>query len=61
MLFYLCACWGHSIQTLLMAGADKDIRDENGLTPLLAAVIGDNIESVEVLLEFGAGLEAADK
>jgi len=49
------------VKILLDAGAEVDIRDEKGSTPLMHACLFGNIEMVKLLLEFHADLEARDK
>lgn len=42
---------------LLEAGADPDAPDEDGCTPLRAAVAADNAALVSALLRFGAAVD----
>lgn len=42
------------IEILLKHGAEINLRDENGFTPLMNAVIGQKANSVKLLLERGA-------
>ena len=50
-----------TIRILAQAGADIEIRDEQGQTPLIAAAMKGNLVAVETLLELGAGIEAKDE
>lgn len=45
---------------LLTAGANPDVRDEDGRTPLFSAVLGGSIGLVGLLLESGADINARD-
>lgn len=45
---------------LLKAGADPDVPDEDGRTPLVSAVLGGSIGLVGLLLEAGADVNAQD-
>jgi ankyrin repeat protein len=45
---------------LISRGAQLDARDKAGRTPLIAAVLADNVEVADVLLAAGADLEAVD-
>jgi ankyrin repeat protein len=45
---------------LISRGAKLDARDAAGRTPLIAAVLADNVEVADVLLGAGADLEAVD-
>jgi ankyrin repeat protein len=52
---------GASTARLLVSrGAQLDARDKAGRTPLIAAVLADNVEVADVLLAAGADLEAVD-
>lgn len=48
------------VRALLAAGASLDAREENGATPLMAAVSGQWPETLRVLLAAGCELEAID-
>ena len=53
--------WGANTARLLVSrGAQLDARDAAGRTPLIIAVLADNFELADVLLDAGADLEAAD-
>lgn len=45
---------------LLIAGADIEIKDKNGMTPLLFAVARGNSSAVSLLLKYGADIHAED-
>ena len=45
---------------LISRGAQLDARDAAGRTPLITAVLADNVEVAEVLLDAGADLETVD-
>jgi ankyrin repeat protein len=45
------------IKTLIELGADPNLADAGGLTPLVAAAMRDHVASVKVLLENGADVE----
>jgi ankyrin repeat protein len=45
------------IKTLIELGADPNLSDANGMTPLVAAAMRDHVPSVKVLLENGADME----
>lgn len=45
---------------LLIAGADIEIKDKNGMTPLLFAVTRGNSSAVSLLLKHGADIHAED-
>src|SRR3954449_6345736 len=45
---------------LLKAGADPDVPDEDGRTPLVSAVLGGSIGLAGLLLEAGADVNAQD-
>ncbi len=47
-------------QRLLKAGANPDIRDEKGRTPLMGAAQSQDIQFVKALLEHGADVNAKD-
>ncbi|RYC64866.1 hypothetical protein CHU98_g1345 [Xylaria longipes] len=49
------------IRTLLQHNADCNLRDGDGLTPLLHAVIGNYPETVTLLLSHGARIELVDR
>jgi ankyrin repeat protein len=52
---------GASIARLLIGrGAHTDARDAAGRTPLITAIMADNLEVADVLLSAGADLEAGD-
>ena len=48
------------VRELLAAGADPDVRDEDGRTPLFSAVLGASVGLVGLLLETGANINARD-
>lgn len=48
------------VRTLLQHNADCNLRDGDGLTPLLHAVIGGYPETVTLLLSHGARIELVD-
>lgn len=50
-----------TVLALIEAGAEIDIRDQRGATPLMLACLFGNIEMVKLLLESRADLEARDK
>jgi ankyrin repeat protein len=54
------AIWPEAIPILLEAGAEVDARNSVGRTPLIAAAIGNQIQSLEQLLEAGGNLEDRD-
>lgn len=49
------------VRSLLEAGAEVDIRDKKGVTPLMIAALFGNVEQVKVLVENGADIEGRDK
>jgi ankyrin repeat protein len=49
------------VQALIDAGAEIDIRDQRGATPLMLSCLFGNVDLVKLLLEHGADLEARDK
>ena len=50
-----------TVEALLEAGCEVDIRDKRGATPLMLACLFGNVEMVKLLLENRADLEARDK
>ncbi len=48
------------VETLLAAGADVNVRDENGRTALMLASLGGHLKTVERLLDAGAHVDAKD-
>jgi ankyrin repeat protein len=48
------------VRDLLALGADPDVRDEDGRTPLFSAVLGGSIGLAGLLLEAGADVNARD-
>ncbi len=46
---------------LLKAKADIDVRDNRGRTPLMLAIICDNLELAEELIDYGASLDKRDR
>jgi ankyrin repeat protein len=46
------------VEFLLNKGADIDSKDKKGITPLICAVIEGHVDTVKLLLERGANLEA---
>jgi len=54
------AVFGHDkfVKVLLQAGADANLPDESGTTPLMSGVAGRKIEIVRMLVEAGANLNA---
>jgi ankyrin repeat protein len=58
------AAWkGHTtvVQKLLAAGAAINTAEVSGMTPLMLAVTGKHLETVQVLIEAGADPRLADK
>lgn len=49
-----------AVRALLDSGADIEVHNENGDSPLVHAVVQRNLEAVQVLIEAGACLEAPD-
>jgi hypothetical protein len=49
------------IQLLIRNGADPNLHDETGLTPLMALTTYGNVEAARVLLNGGAQVDAKDK
>ena len=49
------------VRELLHRGADVNVRDEDGRTPLFSAVLGGSVGLVGLLLESGAQINARDK
>ncbi len=49
-----------SLQALIHQGADVNVQDRFGVTPLMQAVIGDNAVAVRVLLAAGADANIRD-
>lgn len=50
-----------AVQTLLQAGADPNLADEEGCTPLMHAVMAQHAGVVKLLLEYGADPSAQDR
>jgi len=48
------------VRQLLTAGADADVRDKDGRTPLFSAVLGGSLGLVGLLLESGCDVNARD-
>ncbi len=48
------------MQMLITAGADVNIRPENGTTPLCAAITSNNPNAVKLLLDMGANISLPD-
>ena len=61
-LMYSVMTGGEMTNTLLVHGANPDIPDNNGRTPLMIAAIDEELEEgvIDDLLEFGADINAAD-
>lgn len=59
-LFHVAALEGHVfiIKQLIESGADVDVEDGRGLTPLYYAIEGERMEVVRLLLSAGASLDA---
>ncbi|KAI9369933.1 ankyrin repeat-containing domain protein [Aspergillus egyptiacus] len=57
------AARGHPeiVQLLLDAGADIDIRENSGMTPLMVAVCNDQFDCVQALLQYTPDLSAVDE
>ncbi|MEU8732493.1 ankyrin repeat domain-containing protein [Streptomyces tendae] len=49
-----------AVRAALRAGADRELRDEQGRTPLLLAALADRVEVAEVLVAAGADVNAQD-
>jgi hypothetical protein len=49
------------LEALLESGADRNARDEHGVTPLIAAITQGHTEVVRLLLDRGADIQAQDK
>lgn len=47
-------------RSLLLSGADPNWRDEDRRTPLMLAAIGHDVPMIDLLVEFGAEVEARD-
>ena len=47
------------VKALLAKGADKDEKNDLGITPLIVAVIANHLNVVQCLLEQGAEMEKA--
>lgn len=50
-----------AVQAALAAGADTEVRDGEGRTPLMLAVYRDNIAAARLLINAGANMNAQDK
>ena len=48
------------LKQILSSHPDLEATDENGLTPLLAAVLSHNIDFIKILIEHGANVDASD-
>ena len=48
------------VKDLLAKGADKDEKNDKGITPLMVAVIANHLDVVQFLMEQGVGKELAD-
>jgi uncharacterized protein len=61
-VIHMVAESGHvgELERLLSQGTNVDKRDEKGMTPLMHAVVGGNIEAAEFLLEKGADVGLKD-
>lgn len=51
---------GGAVAALLDMGANKDLADELGVTPLMLAVLTNNLPAAEALLHRGANIKAVD-
>jgi ankyrin repeat protein len=53
--------WAQVAELLLRHGADTEVREEGGITPLLVATRMSRADVAELLVEYGAQVNAADK
>jgi hypothetical protein len=51
----------HMVKALLQAGSNVAVVNEEGLTPLAIAVVHGNLDSVKLLIEFGADINRVDE
>ncbi|KAJ4138741.1 hypothetical protein NW768_002612 [Fusarium equiseti] len=51
----------HMLKVLLQAGSNVAVVNEEGLTPLAVAIVHGNLESVKLLIEFGADVHRIDE
>ena len=59
-LHYAANTHADMIQLLIEHGADVDVRDDKGKTPLHCAAVTANLENMRALLENGADVNAVD-
>ncbi|KAJ4019665.1 hypothetical protein NW766_003422 [Fusarium irregulare] len=51
----------HMVKALLQAGSNVAVVNEEGLTPLAIAIVHGNVDSVKLLIEFGADIRSVDE
>lgn len=51
----------HMLKILLQAGSNVAVVNEEGLTPLAIAIVHGRLDSVKLLIEFGADIERVDE